>query len=147
MVFSGDIIWSTVRPNRKSYLYIHRPAENTVVSTGFAVITPKTVPSSFLYCHVTADEFVDYLVSNAEGSAYPAVRPDVFASATVCVPTEDVLASFDEKVGPLILRMQENMIENKELQKTRDYLLPRLLTGEIEVKVAEEQVEEVLVGG
>ncbi|WP_339186039.1 restriction endonuclease subunit S [Brevibacillus sp. FSL K6-6036] len=147
LVFSGDIIWSTVRPNRKSYLYIHRPAENTVVSTGFAVITPKTVPSSFLYCHVTTDEFVDYLVSNAEGSAYPAVRPDVFARAMVCVPTEDVLASFDEKVGPLILHMQENMIENKELQKTRDYLLPRLLSGEIEVKTAEEQVEEVLAGG
>lgn len=146
LVFSGDIIWSTVRPNRKSYLYIHKPAENTVASTGFAVITPKSVPSSFLYCHVTTDEFVDYLESNAEGSAYPAVRPDVFARAMVCVPTEDVLASFDEKVGPLIHQMQENMVENKELQKTRDYLLPRLLSGEIEVRAAEEQVEEVLAG-
>jgi type I restriction enzyme S subunit len=147
LVRSGDVIWSTVRPNRKSYLYIHKPKENTVASTGFAVLTPKAVPSSFLYCHVTTEEFVEYLVSNAEGSAYPAVRPDVFAKAMVCVPPEELLASFDEKVGPLIHQMQENMIENKGLQEIRDYLLPRLLSGEIEMKAAEEQVQEVLACG
>src|SRR3990172_6857127 len=39
IVNHGDIIWSTVRPNRKSYCLILDPLQNTLVSTGFAVIT------------------------------------------------------------------------------------------------------------
>ncbi|MEK3915310.1 restriction endonuclease subunit S [Paenibacillus sp. FSL H7-0331] len=147
LVQAGDTIWSTVRPNRKSYLYIHKPAVNTVASTGFVVLTPKAIPASYLYCHVTTNEFVDYLTSNADGSAYPAVRPDVFARATVYVPAKEVLKSFDEKVAPLISQMQENMIENNELQRIRDFLLPRLLSGEIEVNAAEEHTKVVLSVG
>ena len=41
LVRHGDIIWSTVRPNRKSFLLIHLPPPNLVVSTGFAVIFSK----------------------------------------------------------------------------------------------------------
>ena len=40
--------------------------------------------------------------------------------------------------------MRKNTIENDILKQTRDYLLPRLLSGDIEVKDAEEQVKEVL---
>ena len=54
LVTHGDTIWACVRPNRKSYLYIDRPPENLVVSTGFAVLRPKAVPPAYLYAAILA---------------------------------------------------------------------------------------------
>ncbi len=88
LVRHGDTIWSCVRPNRRSYLFISRPDQNLVVSTGFAVLTPNAVPPAYLYASVTTDDFVDYLAARADGSAYPAVRPDDFASAEVMIPPD-----------------------------------------------------------
>lgn len=48
LVKHGDVIWSGVRPNRKSYLFISHPPENLVVSTGFITLTPDLIPSSYL---------------------------------------------------------------------------------------------------
>ena len=61
VVKHGDIIWSCVRPNRKSYAVIWQPASNLIASTAFAVITPTGVPTSFLFQATTTDQFVGYL--------------------------------------------------------------------------------------
>src|SRR3989338_381739 len=54
LVTNGDTILSTVRPNRRSFLYIQNPKENVVVSTGFAVLSPKKeTDPRFLYYLVT----------------------------------------------------------------------------------------------
>ena len=42
-VAHGDIIWSSVRPNRRSYSLVLSPEQNLVVSTGFTVITARDV--------------------------------------------------------------------------------------------------------
>ena len=44
IVRHGDVIWSTVRPNRKSYCIIYQPQPDLIVSTGFAVISQTEVP-------------------------------------------------------------------------------------------------------
>src|SRR5258706_4811040 len=50
LVRSGDTIISTVRPNRRSFLYLSSPGANTVASTGFAVLTPTPkVNPRYLY--------------------------------------------------------------------------------------------------
>jgi type I restriction enzyme S subunit len=86
LVKHGDVIWSGVRPNRKSYLFIAHPPENLVVSTGFITLTPDLIPSSYLYSWVTTDAFVEYLTFNASGSAYPAVKAEHFEIAEVLLP-------------------------------------------------------------
>ncbi len=60
----GDTIWSRVRPNRRSYLFVHSPPENRIASTGFAVLSPATFGASYLHELTTRQEFVDYLVAN-----------------------------------------------------------------------------------
>ena len=65
----------------------------------------------------------------------------------IAVPPINVILQFNEKVQDYYEQIQCNAIETERLKEVRDYLLPRLLSGEIEVKVAEEQVEEVLAGG
>jgi len=57
LIQDGDTIISTVRPNRRSMLYIKSPKQNTVVSTGFAVLRPKKIDPRFLYYFVFAQGF------------------------------------------------------------------------------------------
>lgn len=133
LVSHGDTIWSTVRPNRKSYLFIHSPIDNLVVSTGFAVMTPEEIPPAYLYSWVTTQEFVDYLTYNADGSAYPAVRVDRIADADVLLPPPPVLKKFQELVGNFLDKAAANDRESVTLAEIRDTLLPKLLSGEIRV--------------
>lgn len=144
LVSHGDTIWSCVRPNRKSYLLIQHPASNIVASTGFAVLSPKGRYATYLYLWVTTDEFTDYLTANAEGSAYPAVRPEIFASARVLVPSPNVLKVFESRVSSLFELREQNRSQSNTLASIRDALLPKLLSGEIRVRQAENLVAEVV---
>jgi type I restriction enzyme S subunit len=140
LVNHGDTIWSTVRPNRRSYLFISNPKENLVVSTGFAVLTPIEISPSFIYFWVTTDEFVDYLVSNADGSAYPAVLPERFAEAEIHLPPKAMLESFENLAGSMLARIEQNEIESRTLASLRDSLLPKLMRGEVCVKDVEKEL-------
>jgi type I restriction enzyme S subunit len=133
LVKHGDTIWSTVRPNRKSYLFICNPSDNLVVSTGFAVLTPKDIPPSFLYFFTTTEQFVNYLVSNAEGSAYPAVSADRFAEIEFSIPPENKLIEFENIVNPMLTKISENEKESQTLAELRDWLLPMLMNGQVYV--------------
>src|SRR5207247_1994742 len=55
VVLDGDVIWSCVRPNRKSYSIVLDPQPNLIVSTGFAVLSATDVPFAFLYYAVTTE--------------------------------------------------------------------------------------------
>jgi type I restriction enzyme S subunit len=133
IVQHGDIIWSCVRPNRRSYAVIWNPPENLIVSTGFAVITPTAAPTSFLYCATTTDAFVGYLENHAKGAAYPAVVAGDFERASVLIPTKQVLLSFNEVVEPIFSQIHNLRRQNQKLRAARDLLLPRLMSGEISV--------------
>lgn len=133
IVRHGDIIWSCVRPNRRSHAVIWQPAENLVASTGFVVISPKSFPTSFLYQAVTTDLFVGYLENHAKGAAYPAVVSGDFERATILVPPTALVTAFDEFAEPLLWQTQNLYSQNQKLRQARDLLLPRLMNGELAV--------------
>jgi type I restriction enzyme S subunit len=142
LVKQGDTIWSTVRPNRKSYLFIHSPAENLVVSTGFAVLSPSLIPASYLYAWVTTEQFVSYLVSNTTGSAYPAVRAQRFEEAQMLVPPTELLKKYDEIAAPMRDLIAHNDCESETLVELRDTLLPKLISGQLRIPGDQESVGE-----
>jgi type I restriction enzyme S subunit len=82
---------------------------------------------------VTRPEFVEYLVANATGSAYPAVLPEHFERASVLVPPQEVRSAFEETAVPLMDLLASNEGESRALAATRDALLPKLISGEITV--------------
>ena len=133
LVQHGDIIWSCVRPNRRSYAMIWNPDDDVVVSTGFAVLTAKTVPFTYLYLACTSDEFVAYLTNRATGAAYPAVSGKDFEEAQLLCPDQDVLRDFHERCLPLFELRNELIRENGLLGEARNALLPKLMSGEIQV--------------
>jgi type I restriction enzyme S subunit len=131
----GDIIWSSVRPANRAYCLIYDPPKDLIVSTGFAVIRPNTaMPFSFLFFAVTSDSFVDQMATVAKGAAYPATSFDDFEKAKLLIPSDELLMDFHEKVEPLF--RQKNLLQEQSdrLSKTRDLLLPRLISGKLSVE-------------
>jgi type I restriction enzyme S subunit len=134
VVAHGDIIWSCVRPNLKSYSLVWRPNNNMIVSTGFAVISPRhpyLIP--FIYFFMTSQEYVEYLSNVATGVAYPAVKPTDFKKSVMLVPTESLIRNYSDSCIPIFDLIYCLQQQTKKLAQARDLLLPKLMNGEIEV--------------
>lgn len=77
IVRHGDTILATVRPNLRSFLFIKNPEDNSIVSTGFAVLRAKEkVDPRYIYYAITDNKFTQYLTNNTKGTSYPAVDSD-----------------------------------------------------------------------
>ena len=133
IVRSGDIICACVRPNRRLCAMVVDPKKDTVVSTGFAVLRAASISEHYLYQHVQAEQFVNYLVNRATGAAYPAVKAYDFNEAKIMEPQGDLLPRFDEAVGPMRRLVHKLERKNNNLRAQRDLLLPKLVSGEIDV--------------
>lgn len=129
----GDIIWGMVRPNLKAYALVTNPKETDVFSTGFAVLSAKKVPYSYLYCAVTQEEFVGYLVNATNGAAYPAVKPVHFEVADILKPDDKVLEQFHSVADSIYRKKEALENQNHNLRESRDLILPKLMSGELEV--------------
>lgn len=141
IVRHGDVIWSMVRPNRRSYGLVLDPEPNLIVSTGFAVLSPTKVSFSYLYHIVTTEDFVGYLANRATGAAYPAVKAEDFEQAQVLRPASDLLDHFHALAAPM-LELKEGLArKNRTLRQTRDLLLPKLISGDLDVSDLDIQVE------
>mgnify|MGYP003815620277 CR=1 FL=1 len=143
-ISTGDTVWSTVRPNRRSHALILEDDQLLVGSTGLAVLTPKRGRFAYVYEATRTEAFTAYLEAVAEGSAYPAVRGDRFAQAPVPLPVESRIIEFEAAAGPLRMRAGAALAESAALVAMRDALLPLLMSGKVTIKDAKSVVGEVL---
>ena len=139
VVQHGDVLWSCVRPNRRSHALVMHPESNTIASTGFAVLTAKAVPFTFLYFATTTDDFVSYLTNNASGAAYPAVTATTFEKAELLIPSSALLTLFGEATIAMAEQAHTLQRQTANLRRTRDLLLPRLLSGGINIQVTNQE--------
>lgn len=143
-VQSGDTLWSTVRPNRRSHALVLSDDDLLVGSTGLAILRPREVGFAYLYEATKTTAFTAYLENVAEGSAYPAVRANRFADAPVKWAPASDRESFEAVAAPLRQTVQSLTEENLTLAATRDALLPQLLSGKLQVNDAEKVLEDAL---
>jgi type I restriction enzyme S subunit len=107
IVRSNDTILATVRPGNRSFYYFKTAFENSIASTGFAVLRPKVeiADPRFLYYLVTEPLFTAYLVAYEQGANYPAVNPDIIGSKPIeypPLPTQRKIASILSAYDDLI---------------------------------------------
>jgi len=108
IVQHGDTIISTVRPIQRHFGFIRNPKANTIASTGFAVITPRSVNPEFLYYYLSQDSITNYLNGIAETSTttFPAFRPEVLSELEILIPEDEntqrriaeILSALDDKI-------------------------------------------------
>lgn len=132
---SGDTIVGTVRPGNRSFAYIGQTEQPLTGSTGFAVLTPnEEFWTSFAYLATTNDDAIEEYARLADGGAYPAIKPTIVAETICAIPSEDIAKKFWEITGPMLKKAHQNRLENEELAALRDTLLPKLLSGDIELE-------------
>ena len=80
---------------------------------------------------------IEQLKQHAYGTVFDTITRKTFDAILVSRPPNDVRKNFEGTIRPWFLKMLANQHENVKLAKTRDCLLPRLLSGEITVEAAE----------
>ena len=73
------------------------------------------------------------LASLNAGSAVPSMTTNILNAMQLYIPDEKALEKFENIVSPMYSAMQENTKESKILVNTRDTLLPKLMSGELDV--------------
>ena len=116
-VQDGDIIVSTVRTYLRAIAAITAPAENTVVSTGFAVIRPRAIYSRFIGYALLAEQTINQIIARSVGVSYPAINASDLVRIPVSVPPpaeQAVIAAFlDRETGKIdaLVEAQTRLIE------------------------------------
>ncbi len=141
----GDTVMSTVRPDRRAYFLALNPSDSMVASTGFAVLTPRAVPWSYLHAAMTQDAVFEQFGRLADGEAYPAISGDQVGSYLIPMPYDAAeLDRYHAVAAPLYARAAVARNESVVLSDVRDAILPRLLSRELSIPDAEKAAEEVV---
>jgi len=102
-------------------------------STEFNVLRAKNkIPKEYCYLLSRNDEFRKYAIGNMNGSSgRQRVPGTILKDFKVVIPIEKVFRLFENHSGCIMNQISKNRIENIALTKTRDELLPRLMSGEL----------------
>jgi type I restriction enzyme S subunit len=94
------------------------------------VLSARSVPWSYLYQATTTEDFTSYLVNHASGAAYPAVNSGIFEKANLVVPPSHLLIRFNAMAVTILVLQHKLHRRNQTLRRTRDLLLPKLLSSD-----------------
>lgn len=134
IISPDDVVFSTVRPNQRHFGIISEPLDNMLASTGFAVIRSKHpfVSNELLYLCLTENSFIEKMQQLAEQSTstFPSIKPSDLGNCEIPCPISQELL---KTLKAAFQRISNNQKENKALTKIRDILLPKLMSGEIEI--------------
>ena len=136
---NGDTLLARITPclenGKTAYIDFLDDKEVAFGSTEYIVLAPKEgIPPEYLYCLARYPAFVDYAVKNMNGSSgRQRVSADTIGQFVMPRPSESAMRDFGNVVSALFLKMKNNSLENIRLASLRDALLPKLMSGEIDV--------------
>lgn len=74
-----------------------------------------------------------FLATASGGTATLNMNTSQFSNLNAIMPSDDILKEFDEIVSPMMAKILENNYGNQTLTQTRDTLLPKLMSGKLEL--------------
>jgi len=92
--------------------------------------TDRTFINEYLYCYL---KDFNYQTMGSTSSIATAVNSKIIKAMPFIIPTDDEISRFHTVVGPMFELILNNQLENDSLAEMRDALLPRLMSGEIDV--------------
>ncbi len=90
--------------------------------------------SGQLFLNYLVKKIVQENIGAASGSARDFFRKDYFREIYFILPNKKILKKFNESMEPFFSQLDKNLAEIEILSKTRDSLLPKLMSGKIRVK-------------
>ena len=140
---NGDTLLARITPclenGKTAFIDFLDDGEVAFGSTEYIVLAPKNdTPPEMLYCLARYPAFVDYAVKNMNGSSgRQRVSAETVGQYRLPLFDKHSLVLFKEVVSPMFLKMRYNSLENMRLAELRDALLPKLMSGEIDVSAVQ----------
>ena len=127
-----DIIIGAMR------VYFHRvviaPFDGITRTTCFTLSPYRKDFLSFALLYCDQDSSIDYAQSTSKGSTMPyAIWEGGLGDMEIVIPPLKIAQEFNEIVLPMLRQIQNSYFENRSLRELRDSLLPRLMSGELDV--------------
>ena len=111
------------------------PFNHIRINSGMVIVRPIScdINTSFLYLLLRSSYVQQLITLFSSGSAQPQLPIKDMKNIKVLVPTQKLLSAFEEIVKPILEIISNKLTKNQNLIKQRDLLLPRLMSGKLEV--------------
>ena len=125
----GEVIFGKVRP------YFHKvsvsPFDGVCSADTIVIRARRPEDYAFMVACVSSDAFVAHASATANGSKMPRANWDVLENYEVVIPQGEVVRHFSALLVGILAQEQTLMFQIHNLRRTRDLLLPRLLSGQV----------------
>jgi len=134
---NGDTLFARITPcleNGKTGFVQFLPDASAVAfgSTEFIVMRSRTLTPEFVYCLARSDEFRGNAIKSMSGATgRQRVQEKCFDGYLICQPPKNLLERFAAIVQPSFQLIHKLHLRIENLRRTRDLLLPRLLSGQV----------------
>jgi type I restriction enzyme S subunit len=144
---NADTLFARITPclenGKTAYVQILEDGQAGAGSTEFIVLRSRLLTPEYVYLLARSDSFRAHAIKSMSGaSGRQRVRREAFDSYSLAVPPSDLLDAFQSLVRPMLRTSYVLSIENERLRHARDLLLPRLISGEIDVERLDISIEE-----
>ncbi len=135
---NGDTLFARITPclenGKTGYVHSLLPNEIGRGSTEFIVLRGRRVGPAFTYWLAREDDFRAQAIKSMSGaSGRQRVRKECFDSFLTTAPPVPLAENFEQVAGPTLAMAYSLARENQTLAGIRDILLPKLVTGQIDV--------------
>ena len=131
----GDILYSQVRPRNRHWAYCNFDANDYLASTQLMIIrnNPSLITSILLYQYIISDNVWKEFTLKTETRSGTFPQGNYEDLSQIRVPYNSDIEGISYQLETLYAKMFMLEKENSHLSRLRDTLLPRLMSGEIEV--------------
>lgn len=124
----GSVLFSSRAPIG----YIAIAADEVATNQGFKSVVPKEeIGTAFIYCFLTRNK--QRIADMGAGTTFPEVSGKMMKSVELAVPNKSACAEFSSFAAPILAQQEVLERENRMNEALRDALLPKLMSGEIDV--------------
>lgn len=105
------------------------------IGRNLTAIRPKNINPYYLRQFFKSNYLKEQVLSNLDcGSFFMSFNVKSIKSLNVLIPNEDIMKKSIDILKPIILKIENNIVENQELTSLRDFLLPLLMNGQVGFK-------------
>ncbi|WP_152056298.1 restriction endonuclease subunit S [Aliarcobacter butzleri] len=134
----NDVVLTT-RGTVGNIAYYHEliPFENIRINSGMVILRADETKISPLYLYILMKSplFCESVIEHTSGSAQPQLPIRDLNNVSFILPPKNIYYKFMEQVKPIYSKVFNNQKQIQTLEKLRDTLLPKLLSGEVRVKI------------
>jgi len=139
---NGDTLFARITPclenGKTGFVQFLPPDTIGLGSTEFIVLRSKTLSPEYVYLMARSDEFRDHAIKSMTGATgRQRVQVVCFDEFFIAHPDPETLRRFANQMSPIFQSINLLVEKNQNLRRTRDLLLPRLISGEIDVSKLE----------